>query len=238
MYKFIINDFEGPLDLLLHLIKESNINITDISIEQITKQYLDYIEAMEEMNLDIASEYLVMAAELIEMKSKVYLPIKEKESEEVEEDPREQLINRLLEYQRYKDSIESFRDLESERKEIYTIPINTMSDIEKEVKINELPIDVLTEAFNNLLRRKMEEKPITTKITKKEYSINVRNDEIRKILKRRKKVEFEELFEIVNKSYVVITFLSILDLARKQEILIEQDKNFSKIYLSYKEKKS
>ena len=235
MYKFIINDFEGPLDLLLHLIKESNINIVDISIEEITKQYLNFIEEMENLNLDIASEYLVMAASLIEMKSKVYLPVKEKETDEFEEDPKEQLINRLLEYQKYKDTIDSFRDLETQRKEIYTIPINTLSDIEKETKINELPIEALTEAFNNLLKRKSEEKPITTKITKKEYSISVRNDEIRKILKKRKKVEFEELFEIVTKSYVVITFLSILDLARKQEINIEQDKNFSKIYLSYKE---
>lgn len=236
MYKFIINDFEGPLDLLLHLIKQSNINITDISIEEITKQYLNYIEEMENLNLDIASEYLVMAAELIEMKSKVYLPIKEKENDEYEEDPKEQLINRLLEYQRYKDSTSKFRDLESSRKNIYTIPINTLSDIDKEIKINELPIEALTEAFNNLLKRKQQEKPLNTKITKKEYSINVRNEEIKKILKKRKKVEFEELFEIVTKSYVVITFLSILDLARKQEINIEQDKNFSKIYLSYKGK--
>ena len=236
MYKFIINDFEGPLDLLLHLIKQSNINITDISIEEITKQYLNYIEEMENLNLDIASEYLVMAAELIEMKSKVYLPIKEKENDEYEEDPKEQLINRLLEYQRYKDSTSKFRDLESSRKDIYTIPINTLSDIDKEIKINELPIEALTEAFNNLLKRKQQEKPLNTKITKKEYSINVRNEEIKKILKKRKKVEFEELFEIVTKSYVVITFLSILDLARKQEINIEQDKNFSKIYLSYKGK--
>ena len=238
MYKFVINDFEGPLDLLLHLIKESNINIVDISIEEITKQYLSFIEEMENMNLDIASEYLVMAAELIEMKSKVYLPKQEKEEDDYEEDPREQLINRLLEYQRYKDTVDSFRELESNRKEIYTIPINTLSDIEKETKINELPIEALTDAFNNLLKRKLQEKPLVTKITKKEYSISVRNNEIKQILKKRKRVEFEELFEIVTKSYIVITFLSILDLARKQEINIEQDKNFSKIYLSYKENKS
>ena len=234
MYKFVINDFEGPLDLLLHLIKESNIDIVDIKIEEITKQYLNYIEEMENLNLDIASEYLVMAAELIEMKSKKYLPVKEKEEDEYEEDPKEELINRLLEYQKYKESTETFRELEKERKEIYTTPINTLSDIEKEVKINELPIEALTEAFNNLLKRKAEEKPLNTKIAKKEYSIMVRNNEIRQILKKRKKVEFEELFEIVTKSYIVITFLSILDLARKQEINIEQDKNFSKIYLSYK----
>ena len=188
------------------------------------------------MNLDIASEYLVMASELIEMKSKVYLPSTiEKEDDEYIEDPKEQLINRLLEYQKYKDKIDSFRNLEMERKDIHTIPINTLSDIEKTVKKDELDIEVLKEAFSNLLKRKISEKPLNTKIAKKEYSINVRNEEIRKILKYRKKVEFEELFEIVTKDYIVITFLSILDLAKKQEIFIEQDKNFSKIYLSYKE---
>ena len=236
MYKFVINDFNGPLDLLLHLIKESNINIVDIKIEEITKQYLNFITEMENMNLDIASEYLVMASELIEMKSKVYLPSTiEKEDDEYIEDPKEQLINRLLEYQKYKDKIDSFRNLEMERKDIHTIPINTLSDIEKTVKKDELDIEVLKEAFSNLLKRKISEKPLNTKIAKKEYSINVRNEEIRKILKYRKKVEFEELFEIVTKDYIVITFLSILDLAKKQEIFIEQDKNFSKIYLSYKE---
>ena len=235
MYKFVINDFNGPLDLLLHLIKESNINIVDIKIEEITKQYLNFITEMENMNLDIASEYLVMASELIEMKSKVYLPNMEKEEDDYVEDPKEQLINRLLEYQKYKEKIESFRELEIERKDIHTIPINTLSDIEKVVKKDELDIDVLKEAFSNLLKRKISEKPLNTKIAKKEYSINVRNEEIRKILKHRKRVEFEELFEIVTKDYIVITFLSILDLAKKQEIFIEQDKNFSKIYLSYKE---
>ena len=103
-YKIEIPEFEGPLDLLLHLIKQANINIQDISIDEITKQYLKYIEMMEEMNLDVASEYLVMAAELIEMKSKMLLPRYEDENEEEEVDPREQLIHRLIEYQKYKES--------------------------------------------------------------------------------------------------------------------------------------
>jgi len=236
MYKFVINDFEGPLDLLLHLIKESNIDIVDIKIEEITKQYLDYIKAMEEMNLDIASEYLVMAAELIEMKSKIYLPVEKQENiDDYEEDTRENLINRLLEYEKYKESTSLFKKLESDRKEIYTIPIYNLSELSETKVENELSISVLLDAFNDFLLRKEKDKPLNTKITKKEYSVSVRSSEIKKIISKRKKVEFEELFDIITKEYVVVTFLSILDLAKKQEITIKQDDNFKKIYLSNKE---
>ena len=100
MYQVTINDFEGPLDLLLHLIKKDDIDIIDISVDEITKQYLEFIEEQENMNLNVSSEYLVMAAELIEMKSSYLLP--KKEIEEDEEDPRENLINILLEYKKYK----------------------------------------------------------------------------------------------------------------------------------------
>ena len=106
---FIINDFEGPLDLLLHLIKTSKMDIYDIKVEEITKQYVDFINKQKEMNLDVASEYLVMASELIEIKSKMLLP---KTEEEEEEDPRKELVNRLIEYQKYKDMISSFKELE------------------------------------------------------------------------------------------------------------------------------
>ena len=110
-YKVMCNQFEGPMDLLLHLIKESNIDICDISIEEITKQYLDYINMMEELNLDIASEYLVMAAELLEIKSSYLLPKKELEtSDEYEEDPKEELIRRLLEYERYKNVTQALKE--------------------------------------------------------------------------------------------------------------------------------
>ncbi len=118
-YEVKINEFEGPLDLLLYLIKQSNINIWDIKIEIIAKQYFDYINKMEKLNLNVASEYLVMAAELIEIKSSTLLPKKEVE-EEQEEDPREELINRLLEYESYKQMTSVFKDFESERKLLHT----------------------------------------------------------------------------------------------------------------------
>ena len=99
---FVINDFEGPLDLLLHLIKTNKMDIYDISISKITEEYLDFINKMEEMNLTVASSYLVMASELLEIKSKMLLPSYD---EEEEEDPREDLVNRLVEYQKYKDEL-------------------------------------------------------------------------------------------------------------------------------------
>ena len=101
-YTLKINDFEGPLDLLLHLIKEAKMSIFDFSVEEIVKSYLDYINKMQEFNLTVASSYLVMASELIELKSRMLLPKKEKTEDEEEEDPKENLINRLIEYQRYK----------------------------------------------------------------------------------------------------------------------------------------
>ena len=235
-YKVTINDFEGPIDLLLHLIKKDDIDIIDISIEKITKQYLDYIEAMENMNLDIASEYLVMAAELIEMKSSILLPKNESLEAEYEEDPREKLINRLLEYKQYKEATGDFKTLEEERKLIYTKigeNINNYKSSE-DMDLGDITLDNLMEAFANFLKRKELEKPLNTKITKKEYSVSERSHEIKEILTKKKKIEFEELFDVLKKDYVVVTFLSILNLARRQELIIKQEDNFSKIYLSLK----
>ena len=234
---FTLQDFEGPLDLLLHLIKQSNIDIFDIKIEDITKQYLEYITKMEELNLNIASEYLIMAAELIEMKSSVLLPRPVKnDNDDYEEDPREQLINRLLEYKQYKELSKKLKDMEEERKEIYTkVPMN-QKNITEEVNVNlgNLTLDDLMAAFQKFLLRKEAEKPLHTKVTTKEYSINLRSEEIRSILRKKKKIEFTELFESYHKDYIVVTFLSILDLAKKQELSIEQNHNFEAIYLIHK----
>lgn len=235
-YTITIDNFEGPLDLLLHLIKESDIDIFNISIEKITKQYFDYIQKMEELNLNIASEYLVMAAELMEMKSKTLLPNSKLDSDdEFEEDPKEQLIRRLLEYQRYKEITGSFKELEEERSQFYTkSPENMRQYSEEEVSLGDVTLDDLMDAFQKFLQRKEMEKPLSTKITKKEYSVTKRCNEIRQILKEKKKVEFKDLFDIYSKDYVVVTFLSILDLARKQELNIKQEHNFEDIYLVLK----
>ena len=146
---FTINDFEGPLDLLLHLIKEKKMDLLNLKIEIIIDEYLKFIEEMEKMNLDIASSYLVMASELIEMKSRLLLP-RQIEEEEEEINPKEQLVNRLIEYQKYKDLTEEFKELESERKQIYTrLPENLKEYSNTDTVINnsDITLDDLLQAF-------------------------------------------------------------------------------------------
>lgn len=233
-YKVMINEFEGPMDLLLHLIKKDDIDIFDIKIEEITNQYLSYLHAMRKLDLDIASEYLIMAAELIEMKSSQLLPVDKSDEDDYEEDPRENLIKRLIEYKRYKEVTSSFRSLEEERKQYYTKEVSDMREYAKDednLSCLNISLDDLTLALKKFLERKELEKPLNTKITKKEYSVGKRSDEIRNLLKKQKKLCFDDLFDILTKEYVVVTFLSILDLARKGEAKIKQDNNFSKIFL-------
>lgn len=234
-YTIKINEFEGPMDLLLHLVKKADIDIALVNVKDIIDQYLNYIEAMQEMNLDIASEYLIYAAELMEIKSSFLLPKKQEIIEEEEEDPKQKLIRQLLEYKKYKELTTNFKEMEEERKQIYTKLPENLKEYqieEKTINFGEIGLDDLLAAFNNFLKRKQDEKPIHTKITKKEYSVSIRSKEIKNILKTKKRVDFEELFEIVTKEYVVVTFLSILDLAKKNELVIEQENNFSKIILS------
>lgn len=234
-YEINIPEFEGPLDLLLHLIRQSNININEISIDDITKQYLEYINKMEEMNLNVASEYLVMAAELLQIKSASLLPKLENEDEE-EEDPKERLINRLLEYEQYKNITSTFKDLESLRKEVYTRePENLLEYQENEKDIDYgINLNDLLEAFSKFIEQKELDKPLNTKVTNKEYSVAKRSFEIRKILKDKKKIDFKDLFEVFTKDYVVVTFLSILSMTRKQEIELEQEDNFKNIIIKEK----
>lgn len=236
-YKVTIDNFDGPLDLLLHLIKEQDIDIYDIKIEEVTKQYLDYIKAMKEMNLSVASEYLVMASELIEMKSKMLLPKKkEKDEDDYEEDPREVLIQRLLSYKQYKEITSEFKELELTRKLVFTKEPENLSYYAKEEMNNEeLGISDLLEAFNLLMQKKELDKPLATKITKKELSVSDKVIKIRSILKMRKKVNFEELFEVATKEEVIVNFLSILEMVKKNEIILNQDNNFGGIVISLKE---
>ena len=236
-YKVTIENFDGPLDLLLHLIKEQDIDIYDIKIEEITEQYLDFIRAMKELNLSVASEYLVMATELIEMKSKMLLPKKIVETEdEYEEDPREVLIERLLAYKQYKEVTSEFKNLELTRKQVFTKEPENLSYYAKEQENKEeLGINDLIEAFNELMKRKELDKPIATKITKKELSVTEKVTKIRRILKEKKNVKFEELFEVATKEEVIISFLSILEMVKKDEITLKQDSNFKSIVISLKE---
>lgn len=238
-YCIKINEFEGPLDLLLHLVKESNIDIYDININDITVQYLDYIHKMEELNIDVASEYLVMAATLMEIKSKSLLPNQKQLEEETEEEiSREGLIQKLIDYQKYKEITKDFKKLEAQRHEIYTkapSKLNEMLDT-KFVNDTDTTVDDLVKAFSMFLERKNMEKPLTTKVTNKEYSVRKRKDEIKTLLQNKGKAEFCELFTIASKNYIVVTFLSILELAKEEEVILTQESNFDKIFIELKVK--
>lgn len=227
---FKINEFEGPLDLLLHLIRESKMNIMDIEIEKITDQYMNYLDLQEKMNLEIASEYLVMASELIELKSKLLLPNPKNEEGE-EEDPREELVNRLLEYQAYKEITKVLQDKENLRKEIYTkAPENIRNYVEEDVSITtDVTLDDLVEAFKKYLERKKETKPLQTKITVNEVTVSSRRHDIKNLLRTKKRVSFFELFPVVSKEYVIATFLAVLEMAKSHELTITQDGTFDDI---------
>ena len=230
-YAVKIDAFEGPLDLLLHLIKESKVDIWDIKIVDITVQYLNYIKTMENLNLNIASEYLVMASELIEMKSKMLLPRYQEENEEEDIDPREQLIQKLIEYQKYKDMTKNFKQLEEVRHEFYTKTPESLKEYVEEgtVITSDVTLDDLMNAFQKFLERKKLEKPLSTTVTKKEITVEERRKSIRNILKEKKKVDFFELFEEYTKEYIVVTFLAVLEMAKKQELIIYQENNFDNI---------
>ena len=177
-----INEFEGPLDLLLHLIKENKMDIFNIKIEEITEQYLSYIRKQESMNLEIDSEYLVLASELIEIKSKLLLPHEKEVLDEEESDPREELMNRLLEYQAYKEITKTLKEKELIRQEIYTKAPSSLKefvDSDTDIKMD-ITLDDLVDAFQKFLERKKESKPLATKVTENEITVSemVKNKEI------------------------------------------------------------
>ena len=231
---FKIDDFEGPLDLLLHLIKENKMNILDIEIEKITEQYMSYLNKMEEMNLEVTSNYLVMASELLYIKSRLLLPREKEQEEEVEEeDPREELINRLLEYQAYKDITNILKDKEQLRSEIFTKAPESLKeyvDTDKKIEITtDVTLDDLVDAFRKFLERQREDKPLKTKVTEKEIKVSDRKIKIKDILKTKKHVKFFDLFEDYSKEYIIATFLAVLELAKEGSMRIVQKDNFNDI---------
>ena len=241
--QFILEDREMILNetecKMLQELAAIYMDILDIEINEITKQYLDYINKMEELNINVAASYIVMAAELMEIKSKSLLP---KTTEEVEEEDeevsKEKLINKLIEYQKYKDMTPKFKELEENRKQIYIKSPEKISNYvtDKLTPSEDTSVDSLVKAFMDFLDRKEREKPLTTKITTKEYSVKNRKNNIKKLLKEKPKVLFTELFEENNTPYIVVTFLSVLEMTKENDIIIRQDSNFKDITIELKVK--
>ena len=200
-YQVILDDFQGPLDLLLHLIKEKEMDLQTLELSVITDQYLQYIHMMESSQLEVMSEYLVMAAQLIEMKSKMLLPKEKVQIEdEYQEDPREALIRRLIEYKRYKDVLDEIQEKYEKRQSMLIKPSNNMEEyvIDTSTMIPKgLEVYDLMKAMQKMYQRKMLSRPLDTHISKKDISIEQRSDQIRNYFKVRvnKRVKLDELFE-------------------------------------------
>ena len=215
-YQVVIEDFQGPLDLLLHLIKEKEMDLESLELSVIADQYLQYIHAMDPSLLEVMSEYLVMAADLIEMKSKMLIP-KEKVTinDDYQEDPREALIKRLIEYKRYKDVLDDIREKYEQRQNIIIKPAESMDEyiIDTSSMIPEgLEVYDLMKAMQKMFQRKALMKPLDT----------------------HKKVKFEELFDRYDRFYFIVTFIAVLVLAKDKEVEIIQDGLFADIYVEGK----
>lgn len=239
-YKFKVEAFEGPLDLLLHLINRYEIDIYNIPVAEITEQYLSYVHTMKELQLDIASEYLVMAATLLQIKSKMLLPKYEEDeydsAEEFEDDPRQDLMQRLIEYKKYKQVATQLKEREQERAQLYTRPPLDVTSLQKEEEAK-MPLDAtlydMLAAFQKLLRRKKSQRPVTTKITRQEIPIEKRMTDILSQLETvGGRQSFYDLFADEDREVMVVTFLAILELMKNQKIIIEQERNFDEIFLS------
>lgn len=234
--KLCINDFEGPLDLLLHLVKTAKMDIYEIDTKYIIDKYLEFIKSIPNDDLDNASEYLVMASELIHLKSRLLLNLKDESSTDEDEysiNSEEDLKNKLIEYEKYQNITSVFKELEEKRNEFFTKLPENLSEFadKKEVLEGNMDAELLKQALIEVQKRMNYQKPINTKITRKEISVEERKEYIRNYLAKRKNVKFTDLFEEYTKDLVVATFLSILDMCKQKEITLKQDSNFGEIYI-------
>ena len=237
-----LNVFEGPLDLLLHLIEKNKVNIYDIPIVTITEQYLEYVNNMEEEDLDVMSEFLVMAATLIKIKSKMLLP-KDEEDPEDEEDPREELVRRLLEYKMYKYAAGELKDLEIEGNKAFfkkaTIPAevkNVKQEVDPYELISKADVDLQNEIFKSVMRKQVDKvDPIRSKfkeIEREEISLEEKMAEVREEVRGLEGINFRTLLEMqASKMNIIVTFLAILELMKIGAIAIRQEDIFGEIII-------
>jgi len=221
--KIKLEIFEGPLDLLLHIIKKNEVDIYDIPIAAITGQYLEYIEMMKELNLDIAGEFLLMAATLIHIKSKMLLPVSEEVTEEKEEgaDPRLELVRKLLEYQRYKEAAAELDKREILGRDVFTKAVLLMDGIEGDEGLVDVSIFELLEALKGVIEKAP--KTIGFDISIEKVTIADRINHIMETLDREKSVTFFSLFpQGSSRTFIITTFLAMLELTKMRMIRVFQ----------------
>lgn len=234
---FKVPVFEGPLDLLLHLIREQKIDIYDIPIAQITEQYLAFMSHWESMNLAIAGEYLVMAATLLEIKSRLLLPAPPPaEGEDEPEDPRAELVQRLLEYQKYQGTVESLRGWEDYRRSLFFRgALENPDDYVLPVPEGALNADSLLNALKRMLEAAgVNDEPITAVMPKRRVSLRMKMLEVaRRVSAHPEGIEFSRLFDLpCPRADIVITFLALLELLRLGRVSADQHKRSQEIVLT------
>lgn len=237
-YQVKLDAFEGPLDLLLHLIKQYEVDIYDIPVAAITEQYVQYIHTLQRLELNIASEYLVMASTLIALKSQMLLPNEQldEEDDEYREDPREELMNRLIEYRKYKEAAETLKEKETESNEIFTrepVIFNHLNNNQPMLNDDTSIYDMLG-ALNKLFERKRWSEPLDTKIKKTEISIEQRMTQVLDVVKSSKQgISFYDLFVYESRGHIVVTFIAILELMKTKEVYCEQKKHMDLLQVFY-----
>jgi len=229
-YKVKLEVFEGPLDLLLYLIKKEEINISDIPIARITDQYLEYLELMQLLDLDIAGEFIVMAATLMHIKSRMLLPPDELSDEEAEEDPRAELVKRLLEYKKFKEAASQLAAMESQHKHLFP----RVGALEPEEM--PLPKDMLLEAnlfdlitaFTKVLRDIP--KDVFHEVVKDEFTVSQKMHDILHMIVEKPSIFFMDLFKAAkSKKEMITVFLALLELIRLKTVVVKQSVDFGDI---------
>jgi len=229
-YPIRLRVFEGPLDLLLHLIRKHEVDIYDIPIALITQQYLDYLDLMQELDLDVAGEFLVMAATLIHIKSRTLLPRPDPTQDEPEEDPREELIRRLLEHQKFKAAAELLHEKEIQRGAQWGRPDGRVAEIVGEAPEPEIEVDLfsLMAAFRQVLERARHRPRVL--LPPEQISIETRIDQLLARLSETEACGFEELFgDVETRAGMVVTFLALLEMIRLKRVRVFQQGNFGPI---------
>jgi len=232
-YRVHIEEFEGPLDLLLHLIKKNEVDIYNIPIAAITRQYLEYIDLLKELNLDIAGEFLVMAATLLQIKSRMLLPITPEEEEAEVEDPRAELVRRLLEYQRYREASFELSSRNLLGRDVFARKFDSpeIADLAPREQSPDVELFELIEAFQRVLARVSVE--TFHNVVTDGISIADRISEVLSLLHEEKTINFDALFsDGMTRDLLVVTFLSILELCKLKLIKITQVESLGSIWLS------
>jgi segregation and condensation protein A len=235
-YSVKLDQFEGPLDLLIHLIKKNEVNIYDIPIAMITAQYLGYLALMRQLDLDVAGEFLVMAATLIHIKSRMLLPRPDPTQEDPEEDPREALVRRLLEHQRFRQAAELLHERETLRESQWQRPDGRIATIAGEEPEPELEVDLfsLIAAFRTVLERAKQRPRVI--LPAEQIPIELRIQQLLERLSETEACGFEDLFEDVSsKGDMIVTFLALLEMIRVKVIRVFQAGSFGPIRI-YKTK--